>query len=160
MTRYNEEVQGNKGFHRPLYKTERKSITSAMMDWIVFKGILLRITDFPKLVSKIIEIFPREPGFIYFKPPKTVLVPVDEENGSTSQMTEKESETDENEQHFEERRIPPTGFLFSSYRYRITKKRKEAKEYNQNSKALYRYVFFSCFVHQSNNNQQPNYCSY
>lgn len=100
------------------------------MDWIVSKGILLRISDFPKIVSRIIDVFPREPGFIYFKPPKTVLVPVDKLQEGNN----------DNEQQYENRRIPPTGFLFSSYRYRITKKRKEAKEYKQNSKALYRYI--------------------
>lgn len=73
MDKYFEEVKTNEGFYRPLFKKERKAIVAAITDWMVFKGILLRRSDYSKIVDNIKNVFPKEAGFIYYKPPRFMI---------------------------------------------------------------------------------------
>lgn len=70
---YFADVKQNKGFHRPLLRKERKKIVCAITDWMILKGILLRRSDYPKIFEKIRDVFPKEAGFVYYKPPRMIV---------------------------------------------------------------------------------------
>lgn len=94
LGKYVNEVRVNDGFYRPLIKKEIKAVVGAIMDWIIFKGILLRRSDCPKIIDKIKDVFWREAAFIYYKPPRLMISSkenVDNENFTNSDINDKSS---------------------------------------------------------------------
>lgn len=143
-------------FYRPLFKRERRIVVGAITDWMIFKGILLRRSDYPRIVGKIQKVFPREAGFVYYSPPRTVITENEEvekekipdnentpENVNESMTNNKKSAQSKkrkmkNKGDLVVTKTPPSGLLYSAFRHRITKARKEAKEMEQCSDSFYR----------------------
>lgn len=126
---YNDEVEKNRGFHSALFKKDRKVVVNAIMDWVMLKGILLRRSDFKKIFSKIRDIFQKEPEFLYYKPPRKRDIKCKKNEDEPDQKTSRSNS--------------PSGLLYSSYRYRIQKKRSDLKEMNDSTTSCYRYIYFN-----------------
>lgn len=138
--KYLGEVKQNQGFYRPLFKKERKAIVGAITDWLILEGVLLRRSDYLLIVDKIKEVFPREASFIYYKPSRIQEM---EEHFVANEENFQADEVDKIQEPRRKmknaiRKTPPSGLLYSAYRYRITKKREEAKENKQSCVSFYR----------------------
>lgn len=147
---YKKDVADNGGIHRHLFRKERKTVSNTIMDWVILKGILLRRGDFLKVFEKIREIFPKETAGLYYKPPrkKEFIMETSKSTESSSEENDEESSgkkcdaqhkmTTEKTSKKKVKNIGPSGLLYSSYRYRLEKKRDELKEYGLKSSAYYR----------------------
>lgn len=117
--------------HRPLTRSERKIVCNTLMDFAVKNKILLRRSDFPKITEKIQFIFKKEPTSLYYRPPNKI-----------EKRCKKSLKTDEilnvENKAKKPRSIGPSGQLYTSYRYRISKKRDDLKKHKQSTDSYYR----------------------
>lgn len=125
LMKYRREIQiEGQEVHRHLYKKERKCIVKYVMNWIINKKILLRRCDFLKIVDRIKFMFPKEPAFLYYTAPVKMNLKSSKEQQKTSSHEEDGVKLKKNKRT----QKGPTGLLFSSYRYRCSKERKEVEE--------------------------------
>ncbi|KAL5278181.1 hypothetical protein ACFFRR_003059 [Megaselia abdita] len=127
-----KEDQDKYNMHRPLTRSERKTVCNTLMDYAVNNRVLLRRCDFPKIVSKILIIFKKEPASLYYKPPsknKKKKIVEQNENASNKQADRSNKKS---------RNKGPSGILYTAYRYRISKKRAEMRRLKKSLNGYYR----------------------
>lgn len=138
---YKDDLQ-KFNIHRPLTRSERKIVCNTLMDYAVKNKILLRRGDFPKITEKIQHIFKKEPAYLYYRPPNKTSKRINEPNVLCDANSKEESSSSAKNLGGNKKKVlgnvGPSGQLYTSYRYRISRKREELKKTKQSTDAYYR----------------------
>lgn len=126
LTDYKSDLQ-KCNVHRPLTRSERKTVCNTLVDFAVKQKMLLPRGDFPRIVDKIQFIFKKEPAFLYYAQP----------NKKTKHDSKDKKKSRNN---------GPKGQLYTSYRFRINRQRKILIKNKQSTAAYYRYLFNYIFI--------------